>query len=249
MPITDSPTLSGSGLLLFIQYGFMPNHLGYCGGNENELLLEHAAARAADRGLAPMLAKFTGAFPYLRTIATANEIADPFDARVVEAYWIGNPLLNNVRPAELAGSLQDRFGKQMSGKLREQILTKPASGAHPYHLFHVIDVYRHIESEEVSLAAMENCRVSWGKVRSVEISSLLVDRQPLQIQDGKLVLGEPRAERVLRSLSGKGFVDEVHQGDWVSIHWGWACDILDNRKLANLKHYSSHHLRIANQTI
>jgi hypothetical protein len=28
-----------SGIALFIRYAFMPNHLGYCGGNENVLLL------------------------------------------------------------------------------------------------------------------------------------------------------------------------------------------------------------------
>lgn len=238
-----------SGLLLFIQYGFMPNHLGYCGGNENQLLLEHAVAGDADPALGSLLAKFTGAFPYLRTIANANGIANPFDSRVVEAYWIGNPLLDRVQSSELSRSIEERFGRQLTPKMREQILSKPPQGARPFHLFHVIDVYRHLESKEISMAAMENCRISWGKVKSVEDNSLLVERQPLVVQDSKLRLGEARAERVLRSLSGKGFTDDVIPGNWVSIHWGWACEILDRRKLANLEHHSQRHLAIANQTV
>jgi len=238
-----------SGLLLFIQYGFMPNHLGYCGGNENQLLLEHAAAGESEAGLGSLLAKFTGAYPYLRTIANANSIADPFDSRVVEAYWLGNPLLERVQDTELARSIQDRFGKQLSGKLREQILGKPSQGAKPYHLFHVIDVYRHLESKEISMAAMENCRISWGKVTTVSESELLVERAPLLVVEGKLSLGEPRAEKVLRALGGKGFVGDVVPGDFVSIHWGWACEVLVPRQLRNLRHYTKQHLDLANQTI
>jgi len=227
----------------------MPNHLGYCGGNENELLLEHAAAGEADRRLAPLLAKFTGAFPYLRTIAVANGIADPFDQRVVEAYWLGNELLGRVEAADLFRSLEERFGRQLTGRLREEVLRKPPQGAKPHHLFHVLDVYRRLESDEVGMSAMESCRVSWGQVRAVEGASLLVDRQPLVEREGKLVLGEPRAERVLRSLSGLGFAEEVAVGDWVSLHWGWTCEVLDQRRLSNLRHYSQHHLKLANQTI
>jgi hypothetical protein len=238
-----------SGLLLFIQYGFMPNHLGYCGGNENQLLLEHAAAKDADPALPSLLAKFTGAYPYLRTIAQANGIANPFDLGVVEAYWIGNRLLDSVEASSLSRSLEERFGRQLTPRLREQILSKPPQGARPFHLFHVIDVYRHLESKEISMAAMENCRISWGKVKKVEGAELLVDRRPLVSENGKLRLGEPRAEKVLRSLDGKGFVDSVGPGDVVSIHWGWACDVLDRRKLANLVHYTNRHLDLANQTI
>ena len=42
--------------------------------------------------------------------------------------------------------------------------------------------------------------------------------------DGKLALGEARAERVLRAFEGRGFADDLAAGDWVSIHWGWICE-------------------------
>jgi hypothetical protein len=76
-----------------------------------------------------------------------------------------------------------------------------------------------------------------------------VDRQPLVLVDGKLELGEARGERVLRAFEGRGFADDLSPGDWVSIHWGWVCERLDPRRLANLRQASAAHLRLANQTI
>ncbi len=238
-----------SGLLLFIRYAFMPNHLGYCGGNENELLLERAATGQADPGLTPLLTKFTGALPYLRAIAAANGIGDPFDRRVVEAYWIGNELLAGVDAGDLYKTLEARFGRQLPPKLREQVLRKPPEGAKPFHFFHVVDVYRHLERETVGMAAIESCRISWGRVREVEGATLTVARQPMVCRDGKLALGEPVPERVLRSYDGLGFADDVAVGDWVSVHWGWACEVLDARKLANLRKWTAVHLEIANKTV
>ncbi len=241
-----SPT---SGLLLFIRYAFMPNHLGYCGGNDTEVLFEHATDGRSDNRLAPLLAKFSGALPYLRTIAAGNGITDPFDDRVVEAYWLGNDLLTRVEAVDLNRSLEERFGAQLTPALRDQLMRKAPQGAKPYHFFHVVDVYRHLESNEVGMAAMESCRISWGQVTSVEGASLMVRRQPLVLRNQELVLDEPRIERVQRTVFDRGFVDDVAVGQWVSLHWGWACEILDERRRGGLERWTTHHLRLANQTI
>ncbi|PZR81052.1 MAG: hypothetical protein DLM54_11615 [Acidimicrobiales bacterium] len=109
-------------------------------------------------------------------------------------------------------------------------------------------MYRHLESE-VSMAAMESCRISWGRVTAVDATSLLVLRRPLVLREAKLALGEPRAERVQRTLDDRGFVDHAAIDDWVSVHWGWACEVLDQRARRNLSFWTDHHLRLANQTI
>jgi hypothetical protein len=80
---TPAPPLAGT--LRFIRYGFMPNRLRYCGGDDNRTLFEYRVEGVSDGGLQPLLRKFSGALPYLKLIAQANGIADPFDARVVEA--------------------------------------------------------------------------------------------------------------------------------------------------------------------
>lgn len=234
---------------MFIRYGFMPNHLGYCGGNENETLFEHATDGRSDPRLGPMLARFTGALPYLQAIAASAGIGNAFDPRVVEAYWLGNELLEKVEVAELYRSLEARFGQHLPASVRDQVLRKAPQGARPFHLFHVVDVYRHLESSEVGMAAIESCRVSWGQVVELEPGALVVDRRPIQAEGNALVLGPPRRERVLRSLEGRGFADAAAVGDWVSIHWGWTCEVLDARQLANLVRWTDHHLALANQTL
>ena len=41
----------------------------------------------------------------------------------------------------------------------------------------------------------------------------------------------------------------VRPGDVVSIHWGWACDVLDPDQLARLVSFTARELEIANQTL
>lgn len=59
--------------------------------------------------LRELAGQFEGAFPYLRLIALGNDIADPLDAAVVEAYWLGSGLADRVGPAAFGRSLQERF--------------------------------------------------------------------------------------------------------------------------------------------
>ncbi len=84
--------------LLFGRYAFPPNQLGYCGAPDYLALFEYVAQHRADKGLIELERRFEGAYPYLQLIAQANGIPDPFDRRVVEAYWIGNACLDGVEP-------------------------------------------------------------------------------------------------------------------------------------------------------
>ena len=85
-----------AGPLLFARYAYPPNSLGYCGADETRTLLEYGDAGTSDGGLAELARTFEGAWPYLTLIADANRIADPLDPRVVQAYWVGNELLDHV---------------------------------------------------------------------------------------------------------------------------------------------------------
>jgi hypothetical protein len=238
------------GTLRFIRYGFMPNRLEYCGpSGENQVLFQYAVENASDGGLEPLLRKFNGALPYLQLIARANGIADPFDSRVVEAYWIGNELLDGVEVRQLHDSLLERFGKQLNARTRELVLGKAPAGARPHHSFHVLDVYSRVGDLDLTLDRLDHCRVSWGRVAAVEGAALLVERVPLVLVAGKLALAPPRAERFMRQVDGRGFADAAMPGDWVSMHWGWVCEVLDDAQQRRLERYSRHHLAIANQTL
>ena len=248
-PDLASPARSLQGPLRFVRYGFMPNRLRYCGGDDNRTLFEYGLAHVVDGGLSPLLRRFTGALPYLQLIARANNLADPFDDRVVEAYWIGNELLDGVEVRQLYDALLERFGKQLQGRTKELVLGKAPAGARPHHSFHVLDVHSRVGELDNSLALMENCRVSWGWVVCLEGAEAIVERQPLVLQDGKLMLGPARRDRMVRQVDGRGFADEAQPGDWVTLHWGWVCETINERQRRNLERYSLHHLGLANQTL
>jgi hypothetical protein len=238
-----------SGSLRFIRYAFMPNRLRYCGGDDNRTLLEYGVDGVIDGGLRPLLRRFTGALPYLQLIAHANDIADPFDDRVVEAYWLGNTLLERVEVRQLHDALAERFGAQLQGRTRDWVLGKAPAGARPHHNFHVFDVHARVGELEHSLATMDGCRVSWGRVAAIEGPELLVERQPLTLLDGRLALGPAGPFRAVRQVEGRGFADAAAPGDWVSLHWGWVCEVITGRQQAALKRYTDDHLRLANQTL
>src|SRR5262249_41847917 len=151
----------------------------------------------------------------------------------VEAYWLGNELLDGVEVRQLYDSLLERFGKQLQGRTRDLVLGKAPAGAQPHHSFHVLDVHSRVGELDHTLATLEGCRVSWGKVVGGRGSELTVGRGPLVLQGGRLVLAEPRQERVLRQVDGHGFAEDARPGDWVSLHWGWACEVLTERERRN----------------
>lgn len=186
-----------------------------------------------------MARQFDGAFPYLTLIARANNIADPFDRRVVEAYWIGNALLERVGQASFFESLSARFRPRMKRQDFTWMTSVLPAGAKPHHNFHVFDVYRRAgllrdERATVALERMDQCRISWGRVLYAEGAEVVVERSPLVMEQGKLALGVPVTVRVLRHIDGRGYLDDFRPGQTVSIHWNWACDLMDGPARAQL---------------
>jgi hypothetical protein len=239
--------------VLFARYAHPPHALGYCGpGRPTEMLAQAAYVDATggdDRGLRQLAAGFEGAWPYLQLIAAANGIADPLDPQVVSAYWVGNRLLDRVLPALLFASMEARFRARAGGswwKLEEVV----APGAVPHHNFHVFAVYpwvgllRSGRLVDEPLRVLDRCRIRWGQVQQVDEAVVHVSSRPLVYDGHELGLGAPVSEVAARHPDGVG--PHLAAGDWVSLHWDWACDRLDSRGLAALQHYTERTLRVAN---
>jgi hypothetical protein len=167
---------------------------------------------------------------------------------VVEAYWLGNELLEGVEARALYDSLRARFARQMKADQLDMVLGKAPAGAHPHHSFHVLEVCTR-NGWPQALSFMDNCRISWGRVAMLNGATLVAEVRPLVIAGNNLALGAPGRRQIARQIDGRGFIDSVQLGDWIAIHWGWACQMLTLRQVANLERWTQHHLRIVNQTL
>jgi len=235
------------GPLLFARYAFPPNERRLCGPDDYLALREYAAAGVSDPGLARLARGFAGAWPYLELIAAASQIADPLDARVVEAYWIGNQLLDNVRMPEYGAFLDQRF-RGRAGRGWDAIAQTIPAGAVPHHSFHVFLVYPWTGllregRADPSLRILDSCRISWGQVIAADSGpgTVLVRRRPLRWDGRRLGYGPP-----VPYAAAAGFAAGLAPGDWVTLHWDRVCDRISQRQLLALRRFSARHLRLAN---
>ena len=244
-----TPAAPLAGQLRFIRYAFMPNRLRYCGSDDNSTLFGYGIEGVVDGGSAAAPARFTGALPYLQLIARANGIADPFDARVVEAYWIGNELLDGVEVRQLYDSLLERFGKQLQGRTRDWCSARPP----PVRARTTVSTsgrpQRGSGELEHTLATLDQCRVSWGKVVRAEGARARRRAAAADAARGEACPGTPAPERALTRWTGTASRTLPQPGDWVSLHWGWACEVISDAQRARLAYYTDYHLALANQTI
>jgi hypothetical protein len=168
---------------------------------------------------------------------------------VVEAYWLGNVLLDRVRPRALADSLATRFGSQVRD--RDRLLAPLSDGAVPHHGFHVFGVYPWVgllRSGRVDepLSVLERCRIRWGRVESLAGDEAIVTSRPLRWTGTRLELGVPWQETVIAGRRGYQLTSELRVGDWCALHWGWACQRLSARQLRALAGYTRRQLAAVN---
>ncbi len=255
------------GLLMFAKYAFPPNILQFCGPNESGTLFEimgkgNLGAFSSDKDInhefKKLLLQFNGAFPYLRLISQSNGIKDEFDKRVVEAYWLGNNLLENVEIKDIYLSVESRFRKMMKQKDWFWLSSQSAPKAKPFHGFHVLDIFRRTgllrsANKANLLGTMDKCRIAWGRVEVIDLSRkdknfpssgiAMVEYPGLEFYNGKLRVGENKFKKffLLNPL--------IKNGDEVSLHWDYICDRITPYQKKNLIKWTNYHLRLANQTI
>jgi hypothetical protein len=239
------------GPLLFARYAYPPNALGLCGADTPRTLLEYGDARMSDPGLGELARTFEGAWPYLTLIAGANGIGDPLDPRVVEAYWVGNRLLDRVEPSALARHVEDRFRGRI-GRSWEHLLDTVAAGAVPHHSFHVFAVYPWLGLLRTGVVdepmrVLDRCRTTPALVVSVGAQSARVLLRPLAWNGTTLALGCWTAREARWRDDGLAFV-APSRGDWVSLHWNFICDRLTPPAAARLDQANRRALHAVNSS-
>jgi len=245
---TGQPTSPGP--VVFARYAYPPNELGYCGPSDPSALLESASAGVDLAELSHLATGFAGAWPYLELIAGCNGITDPLDARVVEAYWVGNSLLAHVPASALLSSLSDRF-EDRAGRRFGPVASAVPLGGVCQHSFHVFAVYPWLGllragMEGAPLTVLDRCRIRWGHVEAVTGDLVTVRNRVLAFDGSRLVLGPEEVELARRSLHGIGLAPVVAVGDTVSLHWDWVCDRLTPVGLAFLQRCTEANLAAVN---
>ncbi|CAI9404151.1 DUF6390 family protein [Nocardioides sp. T2.26MG-1] len=254
MPDRGVGTAADSGPLRFARYAYPPNALGYCGPDAAPLLLEHTARGADDADLRRLLRGFEGAWPYLELIATANGLRDPLDARVVEAYWVGNVLLDRVGPRLMGDSVESRFRGRTSLRSWSRLAEVLPTGAVPHHSFHVLAVYPWVgllrggHAGDEPLRVMDRCRVRWGQVLTIAGPVAVVRSRPLAWDGRRLTLAAPVDEPAVLRVGDRGLAGALRPGDWCSLHWDWVCERLDGWQVATLRRRTLDQLAAVNGT-
>ncbi|MGI8416358.1 MAG: DUF6390 family protein [Nakamurella sp.] len=257
-PPTPSATGTAAGEAMFARYAYPPNVLGYCGSGDGHELLEFAdrhqgpdpsPARPVDIG--QRARTFDGAWPYLEHLAAVCGADSAMEARVVEAYWVGNELLESGDDEAFASAVRTAFGGERGTDL-EALETSPRPVAH--HSFHVFAVYPWVgilrrTGAQQALEVLDRCRIRWGRVDAVDGAEVRLQSRPLT-WDGSLIgLGAPRSECARLSVDGRSLTTAVQPGDWIALHWDWVCDRLTPTQLAALRRFTARQLAITNRAV
>jgi hypothetical protein len=242
-----------NGILRCSRYSFGPNRLHLCGPEANKEILAYIKAGEKDPGLASLMGAFATLSPYLQFIARVNGISDPFDERVVEAYWLGNELLENIERKKFFRHLTEdhKLKKRMKPGDFAWLTEKVRAGAVPHHSFHVLNVWMrtgHVEREH-TLESLDSCRIGWGTVTKLDGGVVIIETEPLLYEKEKLVLGSPVAKKVTRHLTAHFDIEQLKVGELVSTHWGVPCEVITKKQAAVLRKYTLANIELANKTI
>ena len=245
-----------SGLVLHAKHAFMPNSLGYCGPDDRGRILKLLEGGKGGDPLLNTLKDFEAAYPFLTLIARSTG-RETFDFAVPEAYWIGNSLLDQVPHADFYSFSHRELRGKDPGKVKE--LFKGVHGqAPPHHTFYVLSTYAgstvadgpNVSNEKGAKVAklIDNCRISWARVREVSGKDLQVEHAPLVLEGGRLALARPELKRVRYNPDVSPF-QKVRPGDMVSLHWDYACEVLTTRQTRNLQRYTAADMSLVNSLL
>ncbi|MFD9867203.1 DUF6390 family protein, partial [Streptomyces niveus] len=172
---------------------------------------------------------------YTSARAGAAPPPPPGPERVVEAYWIGNDILDRADPHALLARMRDRFRSQSGGTWRDA-----GDRALAHHSFQVFDVYPwagllRASGNPTALSVLDRCRIRTGVVHAVDGESATVESRPLTWTGTALVPGPPQQESVRWSTGGRSLIPGLAPGDLVALHWDWVCDVVTEPQAARIE--------------
>ncbi len=236
-----------AGLRLAAVFSTVPNCKDYCGPAESwKAFEEFLKTGKGPEKVAGLLEKFVAFYPYAELIGEASG-KKPFDLEVVEAYWLGNELLEKIGPEDVAKMIKAKFEAPhlLPKTFAEKLVAGIPGNPWPHHSFQVL--YVHFITGKVA-KTVENeaqCLVSWARVERADGDGLVVKGPLVTLENGKYVLSGLVERKVATKLpDGFQLAADAAEGDWVGVHWGLAVRKLSDGELCRLQRYTKHTLEI-----
>ncbi len=233
------------GVRLCARFSLATSSLEYCGPPGAAPLLRRALEDGegiAEAGEA--LLKFEALEPYLRAIAGKHR-REVLDYSVVEAYWIGNELLEGYTRGDFVRILEDLADRGLPRGLAGRLAARLPESPIPHHAFHVffVGVGQVTGRVTTNLKNMDRCRPSWGLVTGRRPGVALVERQPLEARGARLALGAPEEAAV---AVAPALERGIRVGEYLAVHWGQAAAPLSWDGRAQLELYTLRAIEAAN---
>ena len=169
---------------------------------------------------------------------------------MVEAYWIGNDLLDAVDPQAFAVEMRRRFGAEIGADwaaLDHEARRHDARAHHSFQVFVVYPWVRLLGRGDTALHVLDRCRIRSGRVVEVDGDTVIVRVRPLTWDGRMLALGDPVQERSRWSQTDRSLAGPVTAGETVALHWDWVCDRLTTAQDDELTRRTQRQLALTNR--
>jgi hypothetical protein len=224
------------------RFSFMPNKLKYCGPDgADRILYDHVLTKRNKAEARKLLMRFEALSLYLRLIAKKNNL-DVWDAKVIEAYWIGNQLLDKVNKPDIKELITKEFTKKgLPESVALRLSNNVPKECTPHHSFHVMHIHSVSGKVKFMYGNIDKCRISWGEIKKIA-DNLEVEYMPI-IAAEKITLGNLHTKKV---KFDKDFIGPVKEGDFVAMHWDYAVCKLNKEQKQNLENYTMRNILAIN---
>lgn len=219
-------------LQLVSRFSLPPNSLGYCGENSAVENFKKCVVDGICDPVKEEIEKFIVLHPYLKTLSEISG-KSKFSYEVVEAYWLGNSLLDEVTAAHYDILLRNFEEQGVPSTLIHELRGNPPKKFIPIHLFQVLrpGVGRASGSVPFNIESVDNCMIRWGEVQDRRDGRYLVDLNSLSLKKDKYILTKISSE----ALEVPGFTPALGLGSVVAVHWGQIVKILTEKEERNIE--------------
>jgi len=228
------------GLQLACRFALPPNSLGYCGKDSAPEKFKRCTISGECEGVEKELTKFIVLNPYLKTLSEITGLPK-YSYDVIEAYCIGNDLLNKAKPKHYQLLLKNFTGQGVPEWLVKELEQTPPKKFVPSHLFQVlhVGVGRASGSVPYNIETINNCMFRWGKVEKMNKKEIEVTLNSLKESKSGYKLIQLKETHAFN----KDFVPEIKTGITVAVHWNQVIKKLTKDEIKKLTFWTNEVLR------